>query len=103
MSCSGLILRALLADCMAGSRGCIDDMGVPKTAIVSAAMATQKAKMITLKDQSLWKQSNDKFKPAFKTKLTWELTRKQAHPLQWPKGVWFQHSIPKLAFFHWLT
>lgn len=28
-----------------GSRGCID-MGVPKTEIVSAAMATQKAKMI---------------------------------------------------------
>lgn len=56
-----------------------------------------------MKDQSVWKQSNDKFRPVFKTKLTWELIRKHEQTVQWSEGVWFQNGTPKFANFHWHT
>lgn len=63
----------------------------------------QRGEMTTRRDQSLWKQSNDKFRPVFKTKLTWELIRQHEQTVQWSKGVWFHHGTPKFAMFHWLT
>lgn len=105
-----------------GYRGCID-MGISVNSTVSMVMANrrrrrhrqdilneveniiavQRGMMTSIQDQPLWKQSNDKFKPLFQTKQTWELTRKHEPSVPWWKAIWFQHCIPKYAFLHWVT
>ena len=54
-------------------------------------------------DLSIWKQTEDKYKPVFRTKTTWELLRQQAPTVSWWKGVWFKHHTPKYDFFHWIV
>ena len=54
-------------------------------------------------DLSIWKQTEDKYKPVFRTKTTWELLRQQAPTVSSWKGVWFKHHTPKYDFFHWIA
>lgn len=54
-------------------------------------------------DTTLWKQSEGQYKAVFKTKQTWEFIRKEDQQVQWWRGVWFKHHIPKHAFLHWLA
>lgn len=98
-------------------------MGIPAHSTVSMVMASrrrrhhridifdevetlidaQREKLTLMQDQALWTQNNDTFKPVFKTKLTWEKTRKHEPPARWRRAVWFQHCTPKYAFIHWVA
>jgi len=108
---------------IAGHRGCID-MGISLHSSVAdafechrrrrhrlgylndietALQETRQKRVAGENDVVLWKGRDDRFKPVFSTRETWDAIREAKPRTEWYKGIWFAHSTPKYSFISWLA
>lgn len=54
-------------------------------------------------DITLWRYSDNTFKPHFSSLETWHQLRDRRETVPWSKVVWFSQGIPRYGFITWLA